>query len=171
MSVISADVEHLALGLGVGIITSINLAIAQEASIRNFGINGIILAGYSRNSLFEHGNVGITFGTATAILLLSSSSSVLRLLAAIGWLQILCRVLVSEIGVVGVKTRGENATFITATRSIGAQAATVMLTASASVMASTTDSVAENTSNACVKKAINRRRRDCICSRNSERTK
>ena len=170
MSVISADVEHLALGLGVGIITSINLAIAQEASIRNFGINGIILAGYSRNSLFEHGNVGITFGTATAILLLSSS--VLRLLAAIGWLQILCRVLVSEIGVVGVKTRGENATFITATRSIGAQAATVMLTASASVMASTTDSVAENTSNACVKKAINRRRwRDCICSRNSERTK
>ena len=150
MSIISADVEHLALGLGVGIITSINLAIAQEASIRNFSINGIILAGDSRNSLFEHGNVGITF--RTAILLLSSS--VLRLLAAIGWLQILCRVLVSEIGVVGVKTRGENATFITATRSIGAQAATVMLTASASVMASTTTSVAENTSNACMKALI-----------------
>lgn len=167
MSIVSADVEHLALGLRVGIITSIDLAVAHETRIGDFSVNGIILARYARNGLLKHGNVGVSSSTtililssttilrlllllsSTTVLRLLSSTAVLRLLSSIGGLQILRRVLISEIGVVGVKTRGENATFVTSRRSIGAQA-TVMLTSSASVMAPTASSVAENASNACV---------------------
>ena len=49
--------EDLALGVGVSVVPTINLTIARESGFRDFGVDGIVLAGNAGNSLLEHGNV------------------------------------------------------------------------------------------------------------------
>ena len=46
----SADVEHLALGFWISIVSSINLSITRKSGFWDLGIDWIIFSGYSRNS-------------------------------------------------------------------------------------------------------------------------
>jgi len=60
----SANVEHLALGLGVGVVTAINLTFAGESGLGGLGVDGIVLAGDAGNAGLEHveGRVAGTTG-------------------------------------------------------------------------------------------------------------
>ena len=46
-TVSSADVEDLALGLGVSVVASVHLAITSKSGLRDLGIDGVILSGDS----------------------------------------------------------------------------------------------------------------------------
>ena len=50
----STNVEHLAFGLRVGIVTAINLTFAGEAGLRGLSIDGIVLAGDAGNAGLQH---------------------------------------------------------------------------------------------------------------------
>ena len=60
----SANVEHLALGLGVGVVTAINLTFAGEAGLGGLSVDGVVLAGDAGNAGLEHveGRVAGTAG-------------------------------------------------------------------------------------------------------------
>jgi len=49
-------VEHLALSLGISIITSINLTIARKSGLWNLGIDGIILCSIMKTAAIVLGN-------------------------------------------------------------------------------------------------------------------
>jgi hypothetical protein len=51
------DVENLALGIRVGVVTSVHLACAREPGFGDLGVNGVVLTRNTGNSLLEHGNV------------------------------------------------------------------------------------------------------------------
>ena len=53
--------ESLAFSLGVSVVTSIDLTVAEEGSLRNLGVDGVVLAGNSGNVGGEGGE-GIIFG-------------------------------------------------------------------------------------------------------------
>merc|ERR1712203_610981 len=46
-AVSSADVEGLALSLGVRVVTSIDLSVTEEARLRDLGIDGVVLSGHA----------------------------------------------------------------------------------------------------------------------------
>ena len=63
-----ANVENLALSLGVGVVSAVNLSVAGKARLGNLGIDRVILSGNSRNGFLQHGNVvvpGIRGGSLT----------------------------------------------------------------------------------------------------------
>ena len=45
VAVITTDVEHLTLSLGVGIVTSLHQPIADEGGVRHLGVDGIVVPG------------------------------------------------------------------------------------------------------------------------------
>jgi hypothetical protein len=51
VAITGTDVEGLALGLGVGIVTSINLTVTAESSLRDLTQDGIVFSGHPRNGL------------------------------------------------------------------------------------------------------------------------
>ena len=54
-SVSSADVEDLALSLGVSVVTSVNLAVTDESRLGDLGVDGIVLSGHPGDGGLEHG--------------------------------------------------------------------------------------------------------------------
>ena len=58
-SVSSADVEDLALSLGVSVVTSVHLAVTRKSRLGHLGVDGIILSGHSGHGFLQHGEVGI----------------------------------------------------------------------------------------------------------------
>ena len=54
LSVGGANVEHLAFGLRVGIVTAGNLAVAREAGLGNVSKDGVVLTGNSGNRGHQH---------------------------------------------------------------------------------------------------------------------
>jgi hypothetical protein len=54
LAISGTDVEHLALGLGVSVVSSINLSLATESRLRHLGKDGIVLSGDSRNGCLQH---------------------------------------------------------------------------------------------------------------------
>ena len=50
-----ADVEDLALGLGIGIVASVNLSLAAESGLGNLGQDGVVLAGSAGDGRGQHG--------------------------------------------------------------------------------------------------------------------
>jgi len=46
-------VESLAFSLGVSVVTSIDLTVAKEGSLRNLGVDGVVLAGNARNTALQ----------------------------------------------------------------------------------------------------------------------
>jgi hypothetical protein len=64
LAVGGADVENLALGLGIGVVASVHLAVAAEAGLGHLGVDGIVLAGDAGNGLLQHGQVVIAAGRA-----------------------------------------------------------------------------------------------------------
>merc|ERR1719397_765519 len=52
-----ANVEDLALRLGVGIVSSVNLSVTGKARLGDLGIDWVIFSGDSRNGFLKHGNV------------------------------------------------------------------------------------------------------------------
>ena len=53
IAVTAADMEGLALSLGVSVISTLGLAVTEERGVRNLGEDGIIVSGDSRNVLLE----------------------------------------------------------------------------------------------------------------------
>ena len=53
VAVAAADVESLAIGLGVSIVSALDLAVTKEGCVRNLGIDWIIHSGNSRNVLLK----------------------------------------------------------------------------------------------------------------------
>ena len=47
--------EGLTLGLGVGVVTSINLSVADKAGLGDLGVDGVVLPGHPRDGGLEHG--------------------------------------------------------------------------------------------------------------------
>jgi hypothetical protein len=47
-------VEHLALSLGVSVVSSINLSLATESRLGHLGKDGIVLSGDSGNGCLQH---------------------------------------------------------------------------------------------------------------------
>merc|ERR1719273_2089929 len=58
-SVSSADVESLALSLGVSVVTSVNLAVTDESGLWNLGVDGIVLSGHPGDVGGESGQGGV----------------------------------------------------------------------------------------------------------------
>merc|ERR1719273_1670829 len=80
-SVSSADVESLALSLGVSVVTSVNLAVTRESRLGNLGVDGIVLSGNPGNGFLQHGNVVIRAGRGRG------GSLVNILVVSISWLS------------------------------------------------------------------------------------
>ena len=53
-AVSSADVESLALGLGVRVVTSIHLTVTSEAGLGDLGEDGVILSRHSGDGILQH---------------------------------------------------------------------------------------------------------------------
>jgi len=68
-----ANVEHLALSLGVGIISTVHLTVTGKSGLRCFGIDGVVFTGDTGNSLLQHGKVVISSSGIGLILALVSS--------------------------------------------------------------------------------------------------
>ena len=49
-SIGGTDVEDLALGLGVGVVTSVHLTLARKSGLGDLGIDGVIFSGHSGHS-------------------------------------------------------------------------------------------------------------------------
>ena len=62
LSVSGANVEHLALGLGICVVSSIHLSVAGESGFGGFGVDGVVFTGDAGNSLLQHGKVVISSG-------------------------------------------------------------------------------------------------------------
>ena len=52
-SVSCADVEGLAFGLWVSIVTSVNLTVARKSRFGDFGVDGVVFSGHSRDAVAE----------------------------------------------------------------------------------------------------------------------
>ena len=55
-----ADVERLALGLGVRVVTSVHLTLAGEAGLRHLGVDRVVLARHARDVGSKGGNRVVT---------------------------------------------------------------------------------------------------------------
>ena len=53
VAVVGADVERLALRLGVAVVTTVHLAVAGERGLRNGGKDGVVLPWNAWNSIFK----------------------------------------------------------------------------------------------------------------------
>jgi hypothetical protein len=80
-SVSGADVEDLALSLGVSVVTSVNLAVTRESRLGNLGVDGIVLSGHPGDGFLQHGNVVIRAGRGRG------GSLVNILVVSISWLS------------------------------------------------------------------------------------
>ena len=58
-AVIAADVEDLALGLGVSVVASLHLAVAGEGGVGNLGEDGVVVSGHPGNVLLEAPRPGL----------------------------------------------------------------------------------------------------------------
>jgi len=67
-----ANVENLALSLGVGVVSSVHLTVTGESGLRCFGIDGVVFTGDTGDSLLQHGKVVVSSSSVGLILVLSS---------------------------------------------------------------------------------------------------
>jgi hypothetical protein len=70
LAISGTDVEHLALGFGVGVVSSINLSVASKSRFRYLGENWVIFPGNPGNCLFQHSQVivrGYVIGSSSLV--------------------------------------------------------------------------------------------------------
>ena len=67
LSVSGANVEHLALGLGICVVSSIDLTVAGESGFGGFGVDGVVFTGDAGNSLLQHGKVVVGSSGGTGL--------------------------------------------------------------------------------------------------------
>ena len=72
-----ADVERLALGLGVRVVTSVHLTLAGEAGLRHLGVDRVVLAWHARDGTLEHGQGSVSIGGGGVSIVASLVSTVL----------------------------------------------------------------------------------------------
>jgi len=70
LSVSGANVENLALSLGIGVVSSVHLSVAGESGFGGFGVDGVVFTGDAGNSLLQHGKVVISSGGTGLVLAL-----------------------------------------------------------------------------------------------------
>jgi len=97
LSVGGANVEDLALGLGVGVVSSVNLSVAGESGLGGLGVDWVVFAGHAGNGLLEHGQVVVTGGGASG----AGGGALVDVLGSAGGSVVPC---VSGGGVAGVGT-------------------------------------------------------------------
>ncbi len=66
----------LLLNKSIFTLTSFDLSVASESSLRHRSVDGIILTGHTRHSLLQHGNVAVTTESAVAITISTVESTV-----------------------------------------------------------------------------------------------
>ena len=63
----SADVECLALGLGVSVVASVCLSLAEEGGVGNLGEDGVVVSGDSRDHLLQVVSAVICPGSSSVL--------------------------------------------------------------------------------------------------------
>ena len=55
-----ANVEDLAFSFGVGVVSTVHLAVTRKSGLRHLGIDRVILSGHSGHGFLEHGQVVVS---------------------------------------------------------------------------------------------------------------